>query len=527
MTLKILKTIIEKTVSKVILALGLIVFSLIVSNYIFWPRISAYFSLYRDQRPYQLIVGLNLVVLVFILLGFSVLRFKGHRYLTQWQPSRRLVWAILTGELMLLGAGLFVIARLLDTANLVSDSYLTFQSLKTIEAGRSLGYGYMYSNPQNLLLMDLFDLMQKTIGFSTERAGVVFILLYLLTIIFMYATLAVLTGDRVASLMAVQILMIAIQVSLHTLLVYTDILTFPFVAASICLLAIYWRYSDQMVWYWQVSLLAGCGLFAGLGFLSKGTTLIVILAVFLSLGAMLRGRHRGMALIPLVMFVLVVSGWNGLVRSEGIFPDANFGQPNTHYLMMGMSATPIPSHLSLQEQYEYTVGAYSLRDQKYTWKLFLTEKLPKAEIEKRNLHVFRQRLGRMSLLELTAALNNKVATTWGSGDLQTSNYLSQAALDPAKVRTVFTRQRTGLPLYLWMTFAQLLLYGGILFGLWRGFAHRSPMMLFAVVMLLGYFFFLLIWEANPRYSMTAFVPGTLISGLGLHDWIRTKARFER
>lgn len=118
-----------------------------------------------------------------------------------------------------------------------------------------------------------------------------------------------------------------------------------------------------------------------IGFISKGTGLILILAMILFFAFYHTGKWRLLAFLPLV-FSFRKFWVETIYRCTKLYPNSHYGQPNTHYLMMGLNNTPIPDNLSGDDKYRWVVGAYSSADQRFTWDMFLDKKMPKKKWKK-------------------------------------------------------------------------------------------------------------------------------------------------
>lgn len=89
------------------------------------------------------------------------------------------------------------------------------------------------------------------------------------------------------------------------------------------------------------------------------------------------------ASIPSFSFLVLGNfGWKQFIDAQKLYPNSHYGQPNTHYLMMGLNNTPIPDNLSGDDKYRWVVGAYSSADQRFTWDMFLDKKCLKKKWKK-------------------------------------------------------------------------------------------------------------------------------------------------
>ncbi|WP_227644956.1 hypothetical protein [Enterococcus durans] len=123
--------------------------------------------------------------------------------------------------------------------------------------------------------------------------------------------------------------------------------------------------------------------------ISKGTVLILVIAIALFLAIINRKQWKLLGLLPFLFLFVGNFGWKQFINSQHLYPDSNYGQPNTHYLMMGINNAPIPEGLTTYEKSTWVVGAYSTAEQQFTWHLFLENKEPKSQVQQEHLKSLR------------------------------------------------------------------------------------------------------------------------------------------
>ncbi|WP_426288690.1 ArnT family glycosyltransferase [Enterococcus durans] len=477
---------------------------------IFSPRIGMIFSLFRNNYSYKVILTVNIICVIFSLLIYFLI--------IQWLKKKKFpvlknkfTYVFLTIELVLYFVMLLLFVKYIGFNQPVDDTRIVLNYLQQLKDGAKWGYDYMYSNPQNLLLMYIFMGVQALFGQSYYALIVVFSIIHILTITFVFLALKNIKISNFISLFVVQLLIFALQITLHVPVAYTDILALFFVSLTFYFMTRYIQsYKDKK--NWTLNLICAL-LFCTVGFISKGTVLILVIAIALFLAIINRKQWKLLGLLPFLFLFVGNFGWKQFINSQHLYPDSNYGQPNTHYLMMGINNAPIPEGLTTYEKSTWVVGAYSTAEQQFTWHLFLENKEPKSQVQQEHLKIIKECYANLSIKELLKAMNNKVSVTWGSGDLKSSFEVYLGTGKSKKAANLFSSKVTGLILYSWMMTIQYLLYIGVLLACIYLFNSKSKIALLCMIYITGYFTFLLFWEASPRYAMGIFVPAILLIGV--------------
>lgn len=459
-----------------------------------FPRIGVLFGLWRyAHRTMSILVigGLALLITIGLLFGARQLASRFQKRL-----STRLSWLILIGELVFFVTALTLVLWYCGYQKPVDDAGYVFNWL---HGGTKVDIWehptwinqYMYSNPQNLLLAGVYWGLGLVFKQAFFPVVVSFLLLQAATVALSFATLRRFGVDNIVALLSVQVWFLAVQVWWHAAIAYTDTLLLFFMVATLHAFAGWVKTQHYSSLAWTCVL-------ATLSFLSKGTGLILVIALAVYLVITEKGFRRLLFVTPVIALGVGNFCFHQAVNATGVYPDSGYGQPNTHYLMMGLSNTPQPAGLSIREKLHWSVGIYETEDQQYSWRLLYHNRLSKSQTEKKQLSVALKRLKAMSPKQLLVALNDKVSVVWSSGDVKASFSLLRGMTHVAHGQSLFTSKVIGTFNYLWMTVGQIVLYLGILWGCWR---QRKQATLLCTVFLTGYFAFMILWEANPRYSL--------------------------
>ncbi|WP_429972030.1 ArnT family glycosyltransferase [Enterococcus sp. DIV2359] len=486
-----------------------------ISTSIFSPRIGEIFSLFRNTHSYKVIIPINIICFAFsLLMYFLIIQWLRKRQLPNLNNNFTYIFLII--ELMLYLVLLILFIKFIGFDQPVDDTRIVLNHINQLREGTKWGYDYMYSNPQNLLLMYIFIGVQALFGQNYYAIILIFSIIHLLTIFFIFLSLKNLRINNLVSLIVVQLIIFALQITLHVPVAYTDILSLFFISLTFYFMSRYIQSYKEKT-NWSLNLILAL-LFCTIGFISKGTVLILVIAIALFLVIINKRKWKLLGLLPFLFLFLGNFGWKQFINTQNLYPDSNYGQPNTHYLMMGIHNAPIPDKLTANEKSRWAIGIYSTDEQQFTWKLFLEKKESKSQIQQEHLKIIRERYTRLSIKELLETMNNKVSVTWGSGDLKSSFSVFLGTGRSEKTSSLFSSKGTGLILYSWMMTIQYLLYIGVVLSSIYSFRSKNKIVLLCTIYISGYFTFLLFWEANPRYAMGIFIPAILMIGVLLNKF---------
>lgn len=476
------------------------------------PRLNVVSSYFRMANPNEIISDNRWALMISVVILLLIFILRHHSWNLPTLASKP-AYGILLGELVIYFLILALFLKWSGYFHTVDDAQVIYQwALHPHQADPwtdpSWGNHYMYANPQNLLLYFLFRGAISLFGPSFQPIIVIFCLIQAGTTLILFDTLRRLGKSNWTALLMIQLFLAMIQISLQAPIAYTDTLSLIFLALALDFLTIAAQRTHAAH---QIGYLSAASLAVLLAYLGKGTSLILVIALVLYLFVSQVGKKKWLTLIPLLVFVVGNAAWSQVIQSSRIYPDTGYGQPNTHYLMMGLSKTPIPKGLTKNQALAWEAGTYYQPDQAYSWKLFYSERLSKSQVTHKQLNRFRIRLTRLSRSQLIRVLNNKVSVVWSSGDLKTSFSLVRGMHDQKRGQRFFSSGTPAKFLYFLMTVSQILLYLVTAIGLFKSFRNPNPIALIGSIYLSGYFIFMLLWEANPRYA-TAIVPACILIG---------------
>lgn len=390
--------------------------------------------------------------------------------------------------------------RFLNIVVPIDDTAIVMAAAKEfIQTGSVTGW-YMSANPQNLMVMFVYVFIFKVSNsYGIFNVYVFFSLLQVLTAILIYLVTAM-KKKYLISVVAAIFFMLTIQINLHVLFMYTDILSFVPLLLTLLFLT---KYSEEKNKN-RVFYLGLASLFASLTFLTKGLYLIFIIAIIITVMLFSPKGQKKFVLIPIIIFIASNLIWNNFISKSDILPIEDYGMPNTHYVFMGMNT----DYYLVDERREYRLaGGYSDNDLLFSKQLFWDEKLDKSEISSIHFSKVIERINGKTYSELLRFFNAKVSSTWSSGDLK-----STMSLKLATNKSVLSQKlANSKALNFYMQTIQGMYYIIFLIYFVKSFKTKRDNELYFIsgLFMVGMFMFIFIWESSPRYAMTV-MPAALI-----------------
>lgn len=469
------------------------------------PRQNALFSIFTVHLSIVQIQHLN-----WFALGIAILILGSVFVVNRWLSKRESIklnfdlifWIelIIYTILICMFAYVFGINKAVDDSQFVLNAANQFKTLGNLHSN-----AYMYLNPQNLFLMFVYIGLEKIFGAQIFAILGFFILIQLLTIVIVYAAMKQLKLSQIVRFIAIQLLFLAVQLMFHSLIMYTDTLAIFFISLSFYCLCKYLTVTHHRNFWLILACLLG-----SLGYLSKGTVLIYMIAIAVFLFIYEARFKKFYAVFPIGILMIFIFAWNQLIVGVKVFEDANYGMPNTHYIMMGTSNFDLANR-DADKNKSLIVGAYNTPDFQYSKKLYYDEQQSKEKVSQAQLTIFKNRISQLSVSELLEALNYKVATTWSSGDLKATFDLKRASTKSWRIKYLEYGNFAKF-IYVLMTSMQLLAYVALALGSLKLLKCHDSILLFSNIFIAGYFCFILLWESNPRYSLVVLPFAVIVLG---------------
>lgn len=379
---------------------------------------------------------------------------------------------------------------------------------------RNKAYYARYSNNSMflMLLVNYFKIVHFWAGENLYRYIYATIplncILVVLSIWFTYLTVCELWGERQGGKVGCVMLSLS-PLYAYAAIAYTDIFAiFPVALILFCYSRAKKKNSyEKKIWICFTAVIAT------VGYKLKATLIIIIIAIIMDLFfGFLQKRVHFLDLtiflaVCIISFITVSSLNNSFLNQEGITEEMRYeeGFPVTHWIMMSLNAE--------------NSGGYVQADVDYTNSI-----KGKEAKEKANMEIIQERLHKRSCQEnLCYILGEKVGRMWGEGEYNVSNYVSRKPLSNNIIRSIFSMDGKYNLIYLFVT--QLchiyILFTITFFGLKCNAKKNDQEYFFFKIILIGVFFFFLIWECNSRYLLV-FLPAICILAVRGNDLLYVK-----
>lgn len=481
----------EQLTKTIIILFGIGAMIWIIGATIFSPNLGNVLSEFRSESTLNEIIIQNLIasIIAIFLIGCGL-------YISKIKINLKTATIIAVLETALFFVFLLWLFHYLGIQTPIDDGSFVLSIAKEVaETGKISGW-YLAANPQNVFILFIYIFIDNFFGsFDHYTIYIIFSMMHAISALLVYFSAKKLTNKPMGSLIAMNLFIFTIQISLQVVTIYTDTLS---IFTSLLMIIFFIHFIKTNDFNKKIIYLILSSIFLSISFFAKGLFLILFIAIVIALIIGLNGKEKWLVLIPIVTFLLLNTGWNKGIDALHLYEIDERGMPNTHYLFMGANAEYYFQDDG-KENYR-SAGGYNDNDLAFSKDLFWDQRMPKSAISKIHLELIKERWSSLSLAEALAFLNAKVATTWSSGDLKTTFSIKLAA----KHNEISSTLATSKSFNLYMQTIQMIYYFILLFVFIKMLLKRNGDLyaLLTCLFLVGMFLFLLLWEASPRYSMT-------------------------
>ncbi|CZR10256.1 Dolichyl-phosphate-mannose-protein mannosyltransferase [Trichococcus flocculiformis] len=479
---------IEEHAKKVVIFLAILSLAVIILISLFFPKLVAIQGHIRVISSIFRVAVLNGASAIIALILLS-----GLMYLLKIKIMNN-IKLMLTIELLLYFLFMIALTKYYGIIGPIDDAWVVMDNAITLKDTGVIDGWYMVSNPQNLFLMYLYLGIEGIFNtFSYQITFIVFALMHVGSAFLVYKCAEAVSKNQISAFITMQLFIFCYQITLHVTNIYTDTLQL-----FIILLGLYpvLRFAESTWKNLIFSILAASVAFS-VGFLAKGTTLVLIIAFVLLLVINLKGKKKILATIPIVMLLTINTSWNSFIDSQEIYQVDKIGMPNTHYIFMGLN-TWYPEGNTIGQRQYFLTGAYNDGDLNYSKTLFFDQDLTKEEVQAEHIRMIKERVAGFNFKSGLEFLGAKIATSWSSGDLK-STYSVRIGAQNEKQKVNLLES---YPTYIYMQSMQFLYFFIASLVFIKAFFNRikvDPIILLSSIFTVGMFLFLIIWEASPRY----------------------------
>lgn len=337
---------------------------------------------------------------------------------------------------------------------------------------------YLYNYPFNYSLLVVYQYIFQNIAFNLDYLFYLGMLCTSSTVVIVYFIFRNNFKPQVTLMLMVPLLLFYPYIS-YALIPYSDTIALPFFG-----LAILTCYKGQTV---QTSFRAILLMSIAIMFGGQFKVLLLIIAIAYMIYVVLCHNYKIilLALLPFVMYFLGNNIFGNYVTSQ------NYSYAS--YQVSGM--TPlywVYAGLNYDAMGRYNENDYN---ESLQFGIRLTNE-EKSEVTNFYLKGIQKRL-QISPIKLIELSLYKVNQTWGNGTYGMNEYIILNPINQGKTRMFFTEGFGAILITCFTQFIQLLL----LVGIYYRFKKKSDSDLFLKLLFLGFFSYLLIFEAGPRYIL--------------------------
>lgn len=280
---------------------------------------------------------------------------------------------------------------------------------------------------------------------------------------------------------------------------YTDTLSFVFPALIYYL---YLRVKDAKKITVKYLLFVIIGIVSAIGMLVKITVIFMLIAICIDIFLTLNIKQYFLKIgACFLVFATMILLFNIYIYNCGILDKSTADVkriPYSHWLMMTLVNN----------------GSYNNEDYGFIYSFSTTKEMDKAAWNR-----YFQRLDDYGTGRYILFLNRKQITTWGNGTYNINEFLrtrpvnktflDELVLDNGKYNVQFSNVCQGIHIAL---FVCIILYIFIIVKKHRDYKFTDNKLLAVYVVILGLYFFFLIWEANARYIIN-YIPIFIVAAV--------------
>jgi hypothetical protein len=222
------------------------------------------------------------------------------------------------------------------------------------------------------------------------------------------------------------------------------------------------------------------------GMLLKGSLVIFLIAFSIVLFLNQKKWKKLYFIIPFIILLIVKSLFNSSIYQFEILDKVNVEQksmPLTHWIVMGQNKNKF--------------GKYSQDD--VVWTKDLLRKYPREVVSQVHYQELKNRISEKGLMGNISFNIEKIGHTWTDGTYYSLNKLRRIPEHPENF-THLTTQTLGHLIQGYARVQHLMLLIGLLFFL--KLKNKNSFATFAMLSLIGFFLFFIIWETRSRYLVS-------------------------
>lgn len=382
----------------------------------------------------------------------------------------------------------------------VNDAPSIYNKLTTITNMTNNEYFVVYPNNLPILfLITTFYRIVHAFGISMETdlgvyMGVLLNMGFILFSVGLGSRVAKRLWGNKAALFYLMLAALFVPYYINVSRFYTDTLTLPFPLLAVylyirlrekCSAAQTEKLSQSHRFKTQLPWLAGLGACLAVGFLLKGSCIIMAVAILVhALISVFNRRTLAGIAAAAVCFGLIWQGWNVYVHHCSwidMSREEELTFPATHWVMMAMSGN----------------GGFHQDDFDYTWSFDSKEEKQAANIRK-----IREKIGNMGGFGGFISFElQKMAGTWGDAKFAQQPHLNWIKKDTVMQEFVEKDGKYHTAFYLYTTAFILVIYTLFMVSITHGIFRKNNMASLFNICIFGVMLFFAFWETKSRYLL--------------------------
>lgn len=370
------------------------------------------------------------------------------------------------------------------------DFGVIVKSARQLTEGEKLGI-YFISYPNNIFIVTLLAFLGKLLKPSLIVYICFNIAVITLSQYFIYRIAAKVAGKSMA-LIGLLAAVLFFPYIFYAPIVYTDTLSLIFLVFPLNLLL-----DQQGQLRSRVSIILTASAVFAFGVLLKGLLIVFVIAFSLTLLIFLKKWNRLYFIVPLAILLLVQSVFSFCIYGSGIVDRqqvTRYSFPVTHWIVMG------------QNQPHY--GKYLRSDVNHTENLLKTHS--RNAVIRIQLNQLRDRITQRGWAGNFHFLVEKLSETWTDGTYYALNVLKRKPVFPKNFQHLI-QQPVASIVQGYARIQLLVLMTGVLLA---ARSKRNAFLIFSMLSVIGFFFFLIIWETRSRYLVSLTPLLILLSMIG-------------
>ena len=355
---------------------------------------------------------------------------------------------------------------------------------------------YLFNYPFNFSAVFIYETLLRMSNINDYVMFYYDIFCINISLIFIYLTFRNNCKEKTLLILTCLVFLI-IPYTTYSVIAYTDTFALPFVC-----IALYCLFKSNEISNKLTNIIL-FGIFIGIGMIFKTTLIILVIALFLY-GVCYFDKYKKLyVIIPFIITFVITNAFGLFINHKNYSPE-NYhsgGMTMLYWVHAGLNSS--------------TNGSFDVKDylRSLEWGIRYDDE-SKDEVKNYYVEGIKERLNDIKGMEFIPFIINKINNSWGNGTYGSDSLLEYQPKYENRIRDFFVY---GLGKDILYKFS-LLIHCFLLSLLYLYAKCKDKKSLFFKLLLLGYFGYLLLFEAGGRYIFL-FSPCILLIGLNSLEYI--------